>query len=63
MILTEGAYDIWLDPENEDLSELKEILIPYPPHGMGTYEVSTLVNKVENDGSELIRPKVSAPPH
>ena len=63
VILTEGAYDIWLEPENKDLSELKEILIPYPPQRMGAYEVATLVNKVGNDGPELIQPKVSAPPH
>lgn len=56
VILTEGAYDIWLDPENRDFSELKEVLVPYPSAGMQAHQVSTLVNKVDNDGPELIRP-------
>ena len=56
VILTEGAYDIWLDPENEDLSELKEVLIPYPAGEMEAHQVAPLVNKVANDGPELIEP-------
>ena len=56
VILTEGVYDLWMDPENEDLAELKEILIPYPPQEMAMHQVATLVNKVGNEGSELIQP-------
>ena len=56
VILTEGAYDIWLDPVNEDLSELKEVLVPYPAAAMEAHRVSQLVNKVANDGPELIEP-------
>ena len=59
VILTQGAYDIWLDAETKELSELKEILIPYPPQRMAVHEVSMLVNKVGNDGPELIHPRVS----
>ena len=58
VILTEGAYDIWLDTESKGLSDLKEILIPYPPQWMATHEVAPLVNKVQNDGPELIQPQV-----
>ena len=54
VILTEGAYDIWLDPENQDLSELKEVLVPYPAEKMQAHPVARSVNKVENDGPELI---------
>ena len=56
VILTEGAYDIWLDPENEDLSELKEVLVPYPSDEMRAHKVAPLVNKPGNDGPELIIP-------
>jgi len=54
--LTEGAYDLWLDPENQDLSELQEVLIPYPAAEMCGYQVAPLVNKLTNDGPELIDP-------
>ena len=60
VILTEGAYDIWLDPENTDLAELKEVLVPYPAQKMQAHEVALLVNKVENDGPGLIEPSPSA---
>ena len=56
VILTEGVYHTWLDPEDEDLAELKEVLIPYPSHEMAMHEVPSLVNKVQNDGPELIEP-------
>ena len=59
VILTEGAYDIWLDPESKELSDLKEILIPYPPQWMATHQVAPLVNKVQNDGPELIQPQAN----
>jgi putative SOS response-associated peptidase YedK len=56
VILTEGAYDLWLDPENRDLSELKEVLLPYPTGEMQGHRVAPVVNKVANDGPELIEP-------
>jgi putative SOS response-associated peptidase YedK len=59
VILTRGAYDAWLDPMNDDLSELKELLVPYPSGEMRAHVVSSLVNKVANDGPELIAPVVS----
>ena len=54
VVLTRGAYDLWLDPSNDDLSELKEVLVPYPPGGMRAHAVSSMVNKVANDGPDLI---------
>ena len=56
VVLTEGAYDIWLAPENTDLAELKEVLVPYPAHEMRAHTVAPLVNKVDDDGPELIEP-------
>ena len=56
MVLTAGSYDEWLDPENTELAELKEVLVPYPSHEMQAHQVATSVNKVDNDGPELIEP-------
>ena len=56
VILTEGAYETWLDPMNDEMAELKELLIPYPSDEMQAIEVAPLVNKVANDGPELIEP-------
>ena len=60
VILTEGAYDLWLHPENTDIAELKEVLVPYPAQEMQAHEVAPLVNKVDNDGPELIEPSLDA---
>jgi putative SOS response-associated peptidase YedK len=30
------------------------VLVPYPSHEMRAHQVATLVNKVANDGAELI---------
>ena len=54
VILTDGAYDDWMDPDNDDVSELKELLVPYPAHEMRAHRVSQAVNKVDSDGPELI---------
>ena len=56
VILTEGAYDEWLDPGNAVLAELREVLVSRPSHEMRAHHpVPTLVNKVDNDGPELIK--------
>ena len=54
VILTEGAYDLWINQDSHDLSELKEVLVPYPSDKMNAHPVSSLVNKVGNDGPNLI---------
>ena len=56
VVLTPGAYELWLDPSNDDLSELKEVLVPYPSGEMQAHPVADLVNKVANDGPGLIEP-------
>ena len=55
-MLTKGAESIWLDQANEDMAELKEVLLPYPPNEMDAYEVSQLVNSVKNDIPQCIEP-------
>ena len=51
----------WLDPDNQDTGPLREILLPYDPGLMKTYEVSTLVNSARNQGPELISPRAQRP--
>ena len=41
----------WLDPDNQDTGLLREILLPYDPGLMKTYEVSTLVNSARKPGA------------
>ena len=54
VILTKGAESIWLDQTQNDMAELKEVLVPYPPNEMDAYEVSNLVNSPKNDVVDCI---------
>ena len=55
-VLPEPAWDAWLDRNNEDLEELQSFLGPLPDGLLETYEVSTEVNSVRNNGPHLVRP-------
>jgi putative SOS response-associated peptidase YedK len=55
VMLTKGAENIWLE-ESNDMTELKELLVPYPSHEMAAHEVSPLVNSVKNDSPQCIEP-------
>jgi putative SOS response-associated peptidase YedK len=55
-VLTEDAWDRWLDPDFGDLEVLRSMLKPFDPKSMAEYPVSTLVNKVANNYSECIEP-------
>lgn len=54
VILPRESFDLWLDPAKHDPEELLKLLVPCPPEMIATYPVSTLVNKVGNDGPECI---------
>lgn len=56
VILTPEEEAIWLDPEIHDPETLLPLLKPYPADEMMVYTVSTLVNKPQNDGPELLGP-------
>ena len=56
VILEPQSYKKWLDPEVQETRELKELLTPLSAEKMKTYPVSTLVNKVENNGPECLAP-------
>ena len=56
VILPRDLEALWLDNEVQDAAALVNLLAPYPSHAMETYEVSTLVNSVFNDGPQLLAP-------
>ena len=56
VILTPGSYDMWLSSGGTNLSELKEILVPYAAKEMSAHPVSTDVNKTVNNRPDLVNP-------
>lgn len=56
VILPAPTYDTWLNPKIQNVSELKNLVQPYPAVEMEKYEVSTMVNSARNELPELIKP-------
>jgi putative SOS response-associated peptidase YedK len=56
VVLAERDWDEWLDPENRDTAKLARLLVPAPDSEFLSYPVSTLVNKPDNQGPELLEP-------
>ena len=54
VVLPESAWDRWLDPENHDVDALQQLLVPRRPTSSRSWPVSTLVNKADNNGPELL---------
>jgi putative SOS response-associated peptidase YedK len=54
VILDRESLDLWLDPE-ADLGLIDSLLAPAPLASLRMWPVSTAVNKVDNDGPELLR--------
>ena len=54
VVLPESEWDRWLDPEFQDVDTLRQLLVPAPADQFEMWPVSTLVNKADNDGPELI---------
>lgn len=55
-LLPDFAWDAWLDRSNEDVEQLQSFLGPPPEELLETYEVSTEVNSVRNNGPHLLQP-------
>lgn len=53
VMLRPEQYDLWLD-RDADAETLQRLLAPYAGDDLQAYVVSSLVNKVENDGPECI---------
>ncbi len=54
VILPRDVEDFWLDDSVTDPDALTSVLTPYDDEPMDTYEVSTLVNNVRNNGPEVL---------
>jgi putative SOS response-associated peptidase YedK len=59
VMLPPSAWDLWLDPEVQDLDVVGKLLVPVPSELIDLYPVSTEVNNVRNKGAQLTEP---APP-
>ena len=55
VILDPYSYDLWLDPEMQNVSAISEMLKPYEARHMRSYPVSTRINHVANDDEECSR--------
>jgi putative SOS response-associated peptidase YedK len=55
VVLAERDWSVWLDAR-ADLATVRTLLVPAPSEWFEAFPVSTLVNSVENDGPELLRP-------
>src|SRR2546422_685407 len=48
VILAPNDYDLWLDPDEQEVSRLKPLLRPYSPNEMTYYPVNLRVNNPRN---------------
>lgn len=56
VLLPPNAYELWLDPEVEDVTRIKHLFEPYPADEMEAYAVSTDVNRPTHDAPDCIQP-------
>jgi hypothetical protein len=56
IILPPSVWDAWLDPTNDDTEAVAKRLVLAPAELLVARPVSTAVNSIRNDGSELIEP-------
>ena len=56
VLLPESAWSTWLDPGNDDVGTLTDLLVPAPDDELELWPVGPLVNKPEHKGSEVAKP-------
>ena len=59
-ILDEAGVDLWLDPAVRDPEAVLPLLVPCADDVLTAYPVAPLVNRVGNDGPDLIAPLTAA---
>jgi putative SOS response-associated peptidase YedK len=57
VILDDESVKTWLNPRNQDLNMLSEVLKPFDSNKMYSYQVSQIVNNARNDLKECILKK------
>jgi putative SOS response-associated peptidase YedK len=61
-ILPPDAFDLWLDCANVDALTATAMLLPTRPGLLDAYEISSAVNRADNDGPQLLEPASVQPP-
>jgi putative SOS response-associated peptidase YedK len=61
VIVARDAFDFWLDCANVDALTAAAVFAPAPDGLMEAYEISTAVNRVANDGPDLLEPLAPTP--
>jgi putative SOS response-associated peptidase YedK len=56
VILDPNDYDLWLDPNVQEVSRLKPLLHPFPPEQMTYYLVNLRVNNPRHDDRLCVEP-------
>ncbi len=59
VILTKEGEEVWLNPTQLNINEIKPFLIPYSAEDMEVFQVSKEVNSVKNDNPKCIIPYIS----
>ena len=54
LMVERDRWASWLDPSVDDPDTLKQLLVPAAPGRLEAYPVSTAVNRVRNNGPELL---------
>ena len=60
VIVPLDAFDLWLDCGKVDAETATALIIPAPDDLLEAYEISSAVNRVDNDSAELIVPAPAA---
>jgi putative SOS response-associated peptidase YedK len=59
VILEPKDYEAWLDPENQDTTSLKKLLIPQTGERLIEWPVSRYLNNPRNEGERCAERKVA----
>jgi putative SOS response-associated peptidase YedK len=60
-VLPPEAFDLWLDCADVDALTATAMLAPTQPGLLDAWEISSAVNRADNDGPQLLEPLSSAP--
>jgi putative SOS response-associated peptidase YedK len=56
VILDPEVFDLWLDPDVQDVELIRPLLRPYPSEAMVAFPVSSTVNSSRNDDPQCVLP-------
>lgn len=56
MLVEPERFGAWLDPALSGPDEIRSLLVPAAAGSLEAYPVSTAVNKVRNNGPDLVKP-------